>query len=66
MTKIGLLVVGQADWSTVLAVVLVNTSLAPLCVFIFAQKISKMMQKTFPDAKTKEKSIAFSYFEKYY
>ena len=50
MTKIDLLVVGQANWSTAFAGVLVNTSLAPS-----AHKISKMVQTNFADVKTKEK-----------
>ena len=53
MTKIGLLVVGQVDWSTVFVGVLVKTSLAP--VYVRAHKISKMVQTNFSDAKTKEK-----------
>ena len=55
MTKIDLLVVGQADWSTVFAGVLVNTSLAPSARKIFFLKKGKMVQTNFSDVKTKEK-----------
>ena len=50
--KIDLLVVGQADWSTVFVGVLVNACLAP--VHVCAHKTSKMVQKSFSDVKTKE------------
>ena len=54
MTKTDLLVVAKANWSTVFAGVLVNTSLTPM--YVCAHKTSKMVQKSFLLQKKKHRT----------